>query len=91
MAIMTGWPYAWLCASRGFRAVCQAGPSPVARRQHDNTGRTGAAGNLGVNTDTTASLGGNTDTQQPGVGVNANYANINNNATDNAGGGAAHQ
>ena len=39
--------------------------------------------------DAVGNLGGNTDTQQPGVGVNANYANINNNATDSVGSGAA--
>ena len=54
------------------------------------TGNTSTAGNLGGNTDTAGNLGGYTDTQAPGVGVNANYANINGNATDNAGGGAAH-
>ena len=51
---------------------------------------TNAVGNLGGNTDTAGNLGGFTDTQAPGVGVNAAYANINNNATDNAGGGAGH-
>ena len=54
-----------------------------------NTGNTGLSG-TGITIDGVGNLGGNTDTQQPGVGVNANYANINNNATDNAGGGAAH-
>ena len=49
------------------------------------TDNTSTAGDLGGNTDTAGNLGGNTDTQQPGVGVNANYANINNNATDNVG------
>ena len=53
-----------------------------------NTGNTGASG-TGITIDAVGNLGGNTDTQQPGVGVNANYANINNNATDSVGSGAA--
>ena len=54
------------------------------------TDNTSTVGDLGGNTDTAGNLGGYTDTQAPGVGVSANYANINNNATDNAGSGAAH-
>ena len=54
------------------------------------TDNTSTVGDLGGNTDTAGNLGGYTDTQTPGVGVNANRANINGNATDNAGGGAAH-
>jgi microcystin-dependent protein len=53
-----------------------------------NTGTTGGAVS-GVTIDPVGNLGGNTDTQTPGVGVNANYANINNNATDSVGSGAA--
>lgn len=51
--------------------------------------RTDTAGDLGGYTDTAGNLGGYTDTQTPGVGVNANYANINGNTTDPTGSGAA--
>ena len=54
-----------------------------------NTGNTGLSG-TGITIDGVGNLGGNTDTQQPGINIQAQYANINNNATDNAGGGAAH-
>ena len=58
-----------------------------------NYSQTGTAGTTasgtGITIDAVGNLGGNTDTQQPGVGVNANYANINGNATDSVGSGAA--
>ena len=53
------------------------------------TVRTDTAGDLGGYTDGAGNLGGSTDAQTPGVAVNANYANINNNATDSVGSGAA--
>ena len=58
-----------------------------------NYSQTGTAGTTasgtGISIQAVGNLGGNTDAQQPGVGVNANYANINNNATDSVGSGAA--
>ena len=63
-----------------------AGLSPGGGFSISGSGNTDTAS---IVTDTAGDLGGYTDTQTPGVGVNANYANINNNATDSVGSGAA--